>query len=179
MENAENSRHLLRRLTQFVRYKHARRGQLLPLADELGMAGVLFELSQARFGEQLVTEVVCAPGGEVDLNACYVPHYAVLAFVENSVYHAFNDTEPPWRVAVRVRRSDGTVTVVVEDNGSGFDPQPYLHRDGAVSVADAETYGSLPVTLARLSAQFGRDHTVQLESSADGGTRAAITMPVG
>jgi len=180
IENADRSRRLLKSVAQLLRYKYKRRGQVLPLADEIQTVEVLFALSCARYRDQLVTVIAPAADGHTDWNACYVPHYTILTFAENSIYHAFERTEPPWHVGLHVVPGDTAIAIVVEDDGIGFEAQDYLGgRSGVSAGAGDAGYGSISSTLSRLDAYYGSQYEIRIASSPGAGTRVELTLPIG
>ncbi len=180
IEHADRSRRLLRRAVEFLRYKHARRGQLLPLGDELEMVEVLFELARARFGEQLVASINSAEYPSESAGACFVPHYSVLAFVENAVNHAFENIEPPWTLSVEVSGRESGFGVTIADNGIGFEPEPYLNGYHAPTKDDgARDYTGLSATIERLATYFGDRHELRVASSPAAGTLVELYLPSG
>ncbi len=180
IEHADRSRRLLRRAVEFLRYKHARRGQLLPLGDELEMVAVLFELARARFGEQLVASINRPEYPSESAGACFVPHYSVLAFVENGINHAFESIEPPWKLSVEVSSRESGFGVTIEDNGIGFEPEPYLNGYHARSEGDGgRDYTGLTATIDRLATCFGDRHNLRVASSPAAGTLVELHVPFG
>jgi two-component system, sensor histidine kinase YesM len=51
-----------------------------------------------------------------------LPRITIQPFVENAVRHAFNEDNPPWTIEVSCKGSPQKWELLIEDNGSGMDP---------------------------------------------------------
>ncbi len=168
---ADNARELIALLVSVLRYRHSRKGQLVPVSAELEAVGNFSALVRECFGNSLDLRV-SAPedgGGEV-----FIPHYAIMTFAENSLLHAYDEEIAVWRLNVSVVAHDGSISVEVSDNGRGFHAEEYLNGK-----ADSDSdYGSLGSTLSRLESYYGDRYTISVDSSPDTGTAVSLSLLV-
>ncbi len=176
VENYGDARSILKLMTEVLRYEYHRRFQLVPIGTELRAAEDFLSLYTARFADRLVSSVSNPEDGTVS----FVPHYTVLTFVKNSLYHAFTGTEPPWRVSIRVEDYQNQTTIVISDNGCGFDPSLYVGLDRSPIEQGSDTdYGSIPSTVARLASYYGDRYSLDVQSTSETGTQVVISVPKG
>jgi two-component system, LytTR family, sensor histidine kinase AlgZ len=91
---------------------------LVPLDEELRLVCAYLDIERVRFGDRLQYAVDLEEGTASVL----VPRLALQTLVENSVKYAVTPRRQGARITVRSQRSDGSVRLVVEDDGPGFDP---------------------------------------------------------
>jgi signal transduction histidine kinase len=136
--------------------------ELRPVAlEDVGLMPALEELCRAyraRLG--VVVDAALEP---VDL-APAVEH-AVLRVVQEALANAVKHAQPS-RIALRLRRRDGQVEVLVSDDGSGFDPARAGERHGM----------GLRLMRERVT-ELGGDF--RLDSSPGEGTSVRILLPLG
>jgi signal transduction histidine kinase len=136
--------------------------ELRPVAlEDAGLVPALEELCRAyrdRLGVVVDAElepVELAPAAE----------HAVLRVVQEALANAVKHAQPS-RIALRLRRRDGQVEVLVSDDGAGFDPAHAGERHGL----------GLRLMRERVT-ELGGD--LQLDSSPGGGTSVYILLPMG
>lgn len=162
---------LIAQVVDYLRYKHNRENQIVPLESEIHAAERLFEIYRARFGEQFTATVDVGVG----TGGVFIPHYTVMTFAENAVYHAFVDREPEWWVEVTVRNVAGCVEVCVRDNGKGFEVDAECD-----STADRDApYGSIASTKAHFDEYFRSAAAIHVRSRPDEGTEVTFVAPRG
>jgi two-component system OmpR family sensor kinase len=103
---------------------------------------------------------------------------AVINLVDNSIRH----TPADGRVDVRIGHGDGTVTLVVEDTGPGFDDQfagqvfePFVHRGSGDTGSGSAGLG-LAIVQAIAAAHQGR---AWAENRPEGGSRVTVAVSDG
>lgn len=105
------------------------------LADELEHTRHYLALVQQKYEEDLVWEI------EADelAHSIQLPRLVLQPFVENCIEHAFEHSDPPWRIHITVKQFNGLWAVEIKDNGTGFPPDKIqeimdkLHEDGPES----------------------------------------------
>jgi LytS/YehU family sensor histidine kinase len=117
MENASTTQKEVIRLSEYIRYKYSRKEEIVKLEDELVVVHQLIKLYQTRLGNQLSYEEEI-PECAKDI---YLPHYAVLTFIENSLYHAFQTKAGIWEIGVSVEKDGENFLLTIQDNGEGFE----------------------------------------------------------
>ena len=140
------------------------RSSLVPLDDELRMAETYLDLARIRFGDRLRVVV------EVDAEArdALVPVLLLQPLIENALKHGVGRLAGGGSVGVTARRSNGTLTLTVWDDGAGLDGK-----------SPAENTG-LGNTRERLRHAFGDDHemTLRPRAAAGGGVEVTIRVPL-
>jgi len=133
------------------------------LRDELALVAPYLEIEQMRFGDRLTVAWEVAPEA---LDA-RVPQLILQPLVENAVRHGLAARAAPGRVVIAARVAAGRLALEVRDDGVG------LGHAGAPGAGVG-----LSNTRARLRQRYGTDHGFALTASPDGGTVAAIDIPL-
>lgn len=166
LEKTAESRQLLSDVAAYLRYKYTRSSHVLPLADEIGMLKVLFRLARARHGEHIRTELTIPDDCCDAWSSCFIPHFSVLTFVENSLIHAPVAEHRVVNIEATIMQTASTdeIRVVIQDDGEGFsniDPECTLSR-----------------MVAHLRDIYRDDRCASVESSCEAGTRVSLVFPV-
>ena len=168
LENAPASKRIAKNLADALRYRVTRRGQVVRGATELAAVDALLSGVALRFDEQLEWTI----GGRELIEPLFLPHGAIIHFVENAVFHAFPNPEPPMRITVEATSDAGSVRIEITDTGVGFPATPQQVKPRV----DAD-YGTIASTAGRLREHFHKP-VVRVESRVGGGTRVELTIPV-
>jgi len=146
--------------------------QLVPLREELRIAGRYLEIERIRFGDRLTVEWTIEEGNDDFL----VPALVLLPLVENAVRHAVEPRPQPSVVRVSCRREGARLWLEVQDDGPGFsDAALDLVRGGGNS--GERRHIGLWNTRERLSALYGDAHELRLENAPGGGARVSVRLP--
>jgi LytS/YehU family sensor histidine kinase len=132
------------------------------LEKELGLLQLYLGIEQIRFGNRLTVQMNIAPE---TLNA-QVPNLILQPLVENAIKHGIEPRARRGRIALETQRHNGTLDIVVSDDGAG------LSGDGKVK----EGVG-LSNTRARLRELYGETHRFELKPCAEGGVRIEMSIP--
>ena len=138
------------------------RSSLVPLDDELRMAETYLDLARIRFGDRLRVVV------DVDAEArdALVPVLLLQPLIENALKHGVGRLAGGGSVGVTARRSNGTLTLTVWDDGAGLDGKSPPENTG------------LGNTRERLRHAFGDDHEMTLRPRTAGGVEVSIRVPL-
>ena len=133
---------------------------VLPLSEELASLGTYVDLEKIRLRERLEVEV------RVDDDALVldVPNTILQPIVENSIRHGLRGRERG-RIWITGRRENGTLELLVDDDGRGPSlPLPPLGHG----------LGNVRARMARL---YGDAAGVSLEERPGGGARVRLWLP--
>lgn len=153
---------LLERLNDWLRVALIRaRSDHATLGDELDMLENYLQILKIRFGERLRWSV------EADENVRLsgFPPMLLQPLVENAVRHGIEPKIGGGEIAIRARITDGVLRIEIRDSGIGL-------RD----VSEAGV--GLSNVRNRLSSLFGGRGNLSLQSGAQGGTVAALQLPL-
>ena len=136
------------------------------LKEELEFLRSYLEIEQTRFQDRLTIQLDIEPA---TLDA-RVPNLILQPIVENSIRHGVAPRSEPGRIQVRSTREDGTLHLMVRDNGPG------LSRAEAAEDGHHEGLGLANIR-ARLIQRYGDDARLVLENHPEGGLVATLSIP--
>jgi len=123
----------------------------IPFSEELALAERYLEIERVRFGPRLAIDRAIEDGVE----ACAVPALLLQPLVENAVTHGVSHLVDGGTVRLEARRTDGELSVAVENR---CDPdRPKRPRTGV----------GLQNVRKRLAAQYSGAATVQVDESPE------------
>ncbi|NML08288.1 histidine kinase [Sphingomonas sp. G-3-2-10] len=114
---------MLAKLSEFLRATlSVDQDALIPLEDELATLQHYLEIESVRFGDRLEVAFVCG----ADLNDALVPGFILQPLVENAIKYAVAPSTRPVTIRVEARADDGSLTIVVDDDGVAgeYPPKP-------------------------------------------------------
>ena len=117
-ENAPLSEDLILRLSRFFRYSLKNDEQLVTLGREIQLLRDYMELQEVRYSDRITMEI----HSDSVLEDIAVPKFILQPLVENSILHGLRTRKKGGRIRVRIFRGRRGVTIIVTDNGYGFDP---------------------------------------------------------
>ena len=159
-EDTASARAAILTLSAYLRRSIDQPDRVTSLAEELTFARDYLMIERLRFGDRLrvVEEVPDA------LLALEVPSLLLQPLVENSVRHGLGDDPDPVTITISGERHGGSVSLVVEDNGTG------RGVPGGASIG-------IPSVERRLQARFGSDAQVVAGLKPGGGYRVQLVLP--
>ncbi|HWB93386.1 MAG TPA: tetratricopeptide repeat protein [Puia sp.] len=93
----------------------------IPIAEDLKVLETYIQLEALRLTNELCYEI--SVDQEIDAETTLVPPLIVQPFVENSIWHGLSGPEGvgdgKGRISIRIRKEDGMINYIVEDNGIG------------------------------------------------------------
>ncbi|MEV6260041.1 histidine kinase [Streptomyces sp. NPDC051784] len=174
----ERARELLLEFADFTRYSFRRHGEFTTLADELHSIDQYLALARARFGERLSVMLQVAP----EVLPVSLPFLCLQPLVENAVKHGLEGagvparaSDAPLRVTISALDAGAEAEVVVEDDGSGMEPERLrriLRGEGGASAG----IGLLNVD-ERLRQVYGDDYGLVIETGVGAGMRITVRLP--
>lgn len=137
--------------------------QEVPLEQELELIRSYLAIEQTRFRDRLQVSIETDP----ETTGALVPHLILQPLVENAVRHGIARTPGSGRLVIRALRSNGQLTLSVEDDGAADSGDISSRKDGI----------GLSNTRARLVRLYGEASGLRLERADSGGHRAVVTLP--
>ncbi|WP_405901141.1 histidine kinase [Streptomyces sp. NBC_00727] len=167
----EQARELLLEFADFTRYSFRSHGDFTTLADELHSIDQYLALVRARFGERLSVTLQVAP----EVLPVALPFLCLQPLVENAVKHGLEGAVTSSRITISALDAGSEAEVVIEDDGTGMDPQRLRHilrGEGGRSTG----IGLLNVD-ERLRQVYGDDYGLVIETGIGAGMRITVRLP--
>ncbi len=158
----EEARQLVQYLSTFFRKSLKRTGNDVTLADEVEHVNAYLNIELARFAERLRVRIAIAP----ELLGLHLPAFSLQPIVENAIKHGISQMLEPGCITIRAARSDGLLTVTVEDSAGLY--QPKHGSDGlGMNLVDR-----------RIKLRYGEAFGVQVTFDPERFTRVTIALPL-
>jgi two-component system LytT family sensor kinase len=138
--------------------------QEVPLWRELEFLRLYLSIEQVRFEDRLRVRI--APPAPA-LSDILVPHMVLQPIVENAVRHGLGQSEDAVTIEVAATSTNGSLALVVSDDGPGLVPPRPGHR--GIGLTNTRT---------RLARLYGEGAQLALEQAAGRGVRVTITLPI-
>jgi two-component system LytT family sensor kinase len=161
----ETARVLIVKLSALLRRLLRSQEHFTTLREELEAVDEYLDIERVRFGPTLVVE------RDVD-ETCLdivVPSMILQPLVENSIKHGLGRKVGEGRITLRAKRTNGLVTLEVQDNGVGL-PQTRME-------VESESGIGLRNVNERLRVIYGAPYQLKLVSQPGQGTQARIEIP--
>ena len=168
LQNVNNTKKLTNSMINNLRYKYSRQNQIIKLSEEIRYINELKYVEEIRYENLLNCHVFI----EKECESIYIPHYAIMTFVENAFYHAFESKECDWKIEIECREHNGFVLVKIKDNGIGFSSEIYLNNNNNNS-----EYGSINSTYNRLIDHYKINDILNIQSDSITGTTVTLNLP--
>ncbi|WP_263419799.1 sensor histidine kinase [Terriglobus albidus] len=137
--------------------------QEVPLWRELEFLRLYLSIEQVRFEDRLRVRI--APSAA--LSEVLVPHMVLQPIVENAVRHGLGQSEEAVTIEVKATGSNGTLTLVVSDDGPGL-----------LSAKPGRSGIGLTNTRNRLARLYGDAAHLVIEQAGDRGVQVTVTLPI-
>ena len=130
----------------------------IPFSTELEHTRAYLSVEQAQYGNMLIVEY------DTPFTQFRLPPLTLQPIVENAVKHGMNLDADPLHISIRTREKDFASVIIVEDNGSGFDPSD-----------ESKPHTTLENIRQRLEMMCGGSMTIQPREG--GGTVVILMIP--
>jgi LytS/YehU family sensor histidine kinase len=139
---------------------------MIPLSQELKIVMSYLEIERLRLGPRLQTVI------QVDQEAeqILIPVLSVQPLVENAIKHGLSARADEGWLRLTAKVSDETLTIVVEDSGTGPSAEPSEGKPAGAGIGMANV-------ARRLQLCFGTSAHIELQHGAFG-TRVQVSVPV-
>ncbi|ANY66708.1 hypothetical protein BBD42_09705 [Paenibacillus sp. BIHB 4019] len=108
---------MCKQLSDSLRYVVSSPYQHVSLSDELAYTRNYLSLVQQKYEDDLEWDIEA----DDDLTGLIqLPRLVIQPFVENCIEHAFENTDPPWRISIRFKLYNGLWAIEISDNGEGL-----------------------------------------------------------
>ncbi len=88
----------------------------VPFSEELEHTRAYLAVEQAQFEDQIFVDF------DTPHTAFFVPPLTLQPIVENAIKHGMDPDSEPLHISIQTRKTISGSEIIVEDNGSGFDP---------------------------------------------------------
>jgi len=165
-------------LGKLLRESIGRKGDTVPLEEELGFIRDYLSIHQIMYGDRirLVYEL------DDRLTDCRVPKFLLQPLVENAIVHGIE--EKPGQAVIRVacREEDGDLLLEVADNGVGMDAEtvdrllrPERYRSG--DRKNKHTNVGIISVRKRIGILYGDRYGLSIASVPGEGTTVRVRLP--
>lgn len=174
--NAEKARELILELSTYLRRNLRHNQSVIPVAKELQQVKSYLSIEQARFGERIRVSIDMEEGCQ----DWPVPPLIIQPLVENAIKHGIYGREDGGSIRVGIARSNGDLSISVEDDGVGMDrdivrsvfsktSDNLEERDGGIGLRNINQ---------RLEQVYGPQYRLRITSSPRKGTSVRMNIPV-
>ena len=129
-----------------------------------------------------VSYVDIEPEEKKQILACQLPKLCLQPLVENAILHAFNEITTGGRVTLKAFCTDGNLSIVVADNGSGMSPEQLKKLDASIHaehVEEGKEHGiGLHNVNRRIQLLFGKEYGLSVKSFSGIGTFVEVFLPM-
>ena len=169
----EETRKLLVRLSDFLRYAMKHTGHFAPFSEEYFFVRTYLYLEKARFGDRLKIRYDVDP----QCMSLPVPVLTIQPLIENAVKHGVGSKPEGGLVELRARLEPigGVVRIRVSDNGLGMEPE---RLDSLLEMGKDEV-GALSNINERLVGLYRGRASLDISSSLGQGTSVSLSLPLG
>ena len=166
-EDVEAADEMLARLGDFLRLTLENSGaQQVSLQEELEFLRCYLEIERVRFHDRLTIILEIQP----ETLDARVPNLILQPIVENAIRHGIVSQIAPGRIEIKSSRTNGSLRLVVKDNGPGL----ASHQDSSGRLRSGL---GLANTRARLEQLYGPAHHFDLSDAIEGGLEVALEIP--
>lgn len=166
-EDVEAADEMLARLGDFLRLTLENSGaQQVSLQEELEFLRCYMEIERVRFHGRLTVTLQIEP----ETLEARVPNLILQPIVENAIRHGIGSRIGPGRIEIRSSRNNGSLRLVVKDNGQGLASR----QDSSGRLRSGL---GLTNTRSRLEQLYGSAHQFDLSDAIEGGLEVTLEIP--
>ena len=169
-------------LALFFRYNISVKGTVVSFEEELKNLENYISIQQYRFKNKFTMHVDIEPEEKKQILACQLPKLCLQPLVENAILHAFNEITTGGRVTLKAFCTDGNLSIVVADNGSGMSPEQLKKLDASIHaehVEEGKEHGiGLHNVNRRIQLLFGKEYGLSVKSFSGIGTFVEVFLPM-
>lgn len=173
--DAEETRRLLVRLSDFFRYVVRQEGHFAEFGQEYFFVRTYVSLEQARYGDRVQVRYDIDP----QVLTAQVPVLLIQPLVENAIKHGVADRVAGGIVTLKARVDPltRTTSIRVSDDGAGM-AADLLGRISSGQQRDGEGMGLRNIA-GRLASLYGERYRLDIQSTENRGTVVDLRIPLG
>lgn len=161
---------VVKRISRTIRRLSYWREDMIPIREELSFTNEYIEIQQYRFGERLRFTLHCDP----EVEGVRIPKLTIQGLVENACVHGIEPKPTGGTVTVDVLRVNGSVRIVIADDGVGCDEEEV--RAQLSNGSGAGRHIGIANISRRLLLRFGDNARLDFESAPGSGTAVRISI---
>jgi len=156
---------MIARLSEMLRLTLRESGsQVVPLARELDVLQLYFEIMRGRFQERLTVKLGVGQAAREAL----VPPLILQTIVENSIRHGVDPLTGEVRISIECEVMGDRLLLEVQDYGPGMAGSHLVSESGGIGLSN---------TVRRLEQLYGEAQQFSMETSSSGGLLVRIELP--
>ena len=164
-------------LVRLLQASLGKKGDFLPLADELQLVRDYMDIQTFRYGDdiQLVTDI------DAVASLCLVPKLILQPLVENAIIHGLDQKEKGEKtITIRAWLDRDLLFCQVEDNGKGMDPELLLNEQNGKRDGVKEKLSGIGLRHIRekIKLYYGPDYKMLIFSKPNQGTTIRLSLPI-
>jgi two-component system, LytTR family, sensor histidine kinase LytS len=166
---------LLVKLANFFRSNINPGSENVPFSRELEHCEAYIGIEMARFEDRIQITYDITP----DVMNCKLPPLILQPLVENAVKHGILAKEGKGEITISAHRNNGYVSIYVRDNGVGMTAEQIesLFSEKPAGPSRNGSGIALRNVQMRLTALYGVDHSLKVESAPSCGTTVSFAIP--
>lgn len=145
---------------------------VLFMEEELALLQSFISIQKIRFEERLDFQLEC----KGDFSQVRIPKLTLQPLVENCINYGLERCSKTCRIRVKIGKGDGTVEIVISDNGPGM-PQETIDGIFEGKIIPRRTGLGVKNVNERIKYTFGEEYGLQFKSELGRGTEVYITIP--
>jgi two-component system sensor histidine kinase YesM len=170
---------LCENMSFMLRYISTESKNGVPLQDELNYTRRYLESMKIRYEDHLSYSIDVPH----EMNEIIIPKLTIQPLVENSIKHGLHSL-PPWKITVKGAITAQNWTIVISDNGPGFDPNVIKQLHAFYQESDIHSLPELQINgmgikniIIRLKLRFQEHTQFEIKNERNGGASITISGP--
>ncbi len=174
---------MIEALSKFFRYSLSSSTNVISFREELENVNNYMKIMEYRFGKRISLNTVSDDYHEI--LEYQLPKLTLQPLVENAIKYGLENRKSGGSITIRFLHSDTHVSISVEDNGIGIDPQSLKQINsgiqGTVQSTSSDFSRSSGVALRNVSERirllFGPEYGIHINSIVGHGTEVIVNLP--
>ena len=186
-DNNSEIANMIKTLEDLFRYSISRKGEMVTLREELANVKNYMTIQRYRFNNRFALEIEIDEEDEIAFDYI-IPKLILQPIVENAIYHGLNNKLEGGVITIEVNRTDGSLILMVSDNGEGIDCEKLEQLNTRIQSSDLfydreedttrHSGIALPNINKRIQLLYGDKFGLQVYSTPKLGTDVEILLPV-